>query len=93
MNITHFTSVPAKTADIVGRRHAVRQARARVSEALRAEPFQPVRLEQSLSELRNETTKTQALLHRALVQAAQAGSPEARRELSRGFDQRPRDRR
>lgn len=78
---------------VAGRRAAVRTARARVSEALRAEPFQPARLEQSLAELRTETTKTQELLHQALVHAAREGVPETRRELSRGFEQRPRRRR
>lgn len=83
----------AERGQVKGRRDAVRQARARVSEALRTEPFQPARLEQSLGELRSETTKTQELLHRALVKAARDGTPEARRELSQGFERPARRRR
>ncbi|HEY6556721.1 MAG TPA: periplasmic heavy metal sensor [Polyangiaceae bacterium] len=83
----------AERGHVKGRRDAVRQARARVSEALRIEPFQPARLEQSLAELRSETTKTQELVHRALVKAAREGTPEARSELSRGFERPARRRR
>ena len=82
----------AQRGQVSGRRNAVRQARMRVSEALRADPFQAARLEQSLAELRSETTKTQQMLHGALVQAARDGTPETRHELSRGFERGPRRR-
>ncbi len=82
----------AQRGQVSGRRNAVRQARRRVSEALRADPFQPARLEQSLAELRDETTKTQEMLHGALVQTAREGTAATRRELSQGFERGPRRR-
>ncbi|HMJ12820.1 MAG TPA: periplasmic heavy metal sensor [Polyangiaceae bacterium] len=81
-----------QSGDVTARRDAVRHARKAVRETLRAEPFEAAKLEGTLRQLRDETTKTQELLHRTLVEAARESAPEARRELSRGFERERRPR-
>jgi uncharacterized membrane protein len=72
------------------RRQSSAAARNGVRAALEREPFDKAELEKALEALRKETTDSQLLLHRALVETAAAGGQEARRELARDFEFRGR---
>jgi uncharacterized membrane protein len=71
--------------ELVQRRRAVVDARRAVEQALEQEPFDAAALERSLTNLRNETTQSQALVHQTLVQAARDGDAETRRKIAQGF--------
>lgn len=62
--------------------HKTRDARRHVHEALTKEPFDAAELERRLGELRQETVRSQEVLHEALVSAAKEASPRERRRLA-----------
>jgi uncharacterized membrane protein len=72
--------------EMVARQSAVATARGAVRDALTHEPFDRATLERALTGLRTETTTTQELLHKAILDAAQSGDAEARSKLARGFE-------
>ena len=75
-----------KRDDLANRRKVVMEARTRVAETLAREPFDRAAADKALLDLRGETTRSQELVHRALVDAAQKESPQARRELAAAFE-------
>jgi uncharacterized membrane protein len=72
--------------EMVARQEAVGIARGAVRDALTRVPFDPADLERALTGLRAETTTTQELLHRAILDAARSGDAETRTKLARGFE-------
>ena len=68
------------------KRRAIGEARRTARTALEAEPFDRGALERALEALRKETGESQAIMHRAIVEAASKGSPEERRKLGRALD-------
>lgn len=71
------------------RRHAAADARKAVVASLEHEPFDPAALDQALSSLRAETTKTQTFVHQTLEQAARDGDGDVRKKLAHGFERLP----
>lgn len=67
------------------RRRGASQARAEARTLLQREPLDRAALERALARLRSETQGSQAIVHRALVEAAVAAPPERRRELGRAL--------
>ena len=68
------------------RRRAIGEARSAARETLEREPFDRGALERSLETLRTQTLASQETMHRAIVAAAEKGSPEERRKLARALD-------
>jgi len=64
-------------------RRQMHEARRGVAEALTAEPFERARLERALAGARQATDASQAAMHAALVEVAEAVGPEERRALAR----------
>jgi len=73
-------------AELRGRQEALKQARRAAREALLAPNFEQQKLEQALSNVRSETTKSQEIVHRALGEAAARAEPAARRDLARSIE-------
>jgi uncharacterized membrane protein len=61
----------------------LRAARAKVSVAFAAEPFDTAALSSALTELRAQTSESQRMLHDTLVEMAPTLSPEQRARLSK----------
>ncbi len=81
----------AHKGELRSRWHETKRARSRVEAALRAEPFERDLLARELEGLRNETQRSQEVLHRALVEVAVEATPEQRRRLASWADEhRPR---
>lgn len=73
-------------ADEMGpRRDEAIKARAAVHDALVREPFDPAALERALTALRAETTTTQDILHKKLVELSSKDA-ETRAKLAQGFE-------
>jgi uncharacterized membrane protein len=68
------------------RQKAVGDARRAARDALTAEPYDKEKLTGALLTLRDETAKTQAVLHGALIDAAAKADKEGREGMARGFD-------
>lgn len=68
------------------RRRSIGAARGAARATLEHEPFDRVALERSLESLRKETLASQEIMHRAIVAAAEKGSPEERRKLAHALD-------
>jgi uncharacterized membrane protein len=68
------------------KRRAIGEARRTARVALEAEPFDRAALERALEALRKETGASQEILHKAIVEAASKGSPEARKKLGFALD-------
>ena len=64
------------------KRRAIGEARKTARAALEKEPFDRAALESALSTLRKETVASQEIMHRSILAAAEAGSPERRKELA-----------
>lgn len=75
-------------AELHGEQVALRAARRSALEVLRKEPFDAKSLEQALAGLRGETVKSQEALHRALLDAANAATPEERKRFAHAFESR-----
>jgi uncharacterized membrane protein len=58
---------------------ALGAARREAAAAVRAEPFDPARLDAALSEVRDRTSEVQAVLHRGLGEALARMPPDVRR--------------
>ncbi len=71
--------------ELVQRRRAVVDARRAVERTLEQEPFDAAALDRSLTNLRNETTTSQELVHKTLAQAARDGDAQTRRKIAAGF--------
>jgi uncharacterized membrane protein len=71
--------------DFAGRKEAMMQARRGVAEAAGREPFDRAALEQALARLRQESSASQEVVHRALVEACEKANPEQRRALAAQF--------
>jgi uncharacterized membrane protein len=63
------------------KRRSMGDARRTARAALEAEPFDQAALERALEGLRKETTASQEITHRAIVESAAKGSPDERRKL------------
>jgi uncharacterized membrane protein len=61
------------------RMRALGAARREAAAAVRAEPFDPARLDAALSEVRDRTSEVQAVLHRGLGEALARMPPDVRR--------------
>jgi uncharacterized membrane protein len=68
------------------KRRAIGDARRSAREALEKEPFARADLENALAALRKETGSSQEIMHRALVDAAEKGSPEERKKLGKALE-------
>lgn len=79
----------AHRQELRAHRRAIREARREVHESMVAEPFDQERLSAALASLRAETTSSQVLLHRALVQLATSMTPEQRARLSKLSEEPP----
>lgn len=73
-------------AEFRGQTDALRAARLAARNALLSPNFERDSFERALGQVRAETTKSQELLHRALVEAAVSASPGERRELARTLE-------
>jgi uncharacterized membrane protein len=69
------------------RREVIAKARADVHEALVHEPFDPAALERSLTAFGTETTATQEILRKRIVELSKKDA-ETRAKLARGFEPR-----
>jgi len=74
--------------DLRGRRETAMKARAAVHEALTHEPFDAALLDRSLAALRTETSTTQDVLHRKILELTKTGDAETRAKLAQGFERR-----
>jgi uncharacterized membrane protein len=85
------------TPELRGQHRALRDARRAVGDALKAEPYDRVRLEQALTRLRETTGSSQVLLHQKLLERAGELSADERDKLAKsrfvrefsGDDRRP----
>lgn len=68
------------------KRRAIGDARRSAREALEKEPFVRADLENALAALRKETGSSQEIMHRALVDAAEKGTPEERKKLGKALE-------
>jgi uncharacterized membrane protein len=68
------------------KRRAIGDARRSAREALEKEPFVRADLENALATLRKETGSSQEIMHRALVAAAEKGTPEERKKLGKALE-------
>ena len=82
--------IERRRAELSSRRNAIEASRAAVREALVREPFDRPALEAALGALRGETSKSQELLHAALVDAATGATVDQRRDLANKWDTRRR---
>lgn len=73
--------------DLRPRRAVMAKARADVHEALVHEPFDPAALERSLAAFGTETTTTQDILHKRIVELAKKDA-DTRAKLAHGFEAR-----
>ncbi len=80
-------------AALQSHRHAIGKARRQIRDAMRADPFDPARLDSALASLRTETTDSQAELHRALLELASGMTPQQRVRLTTALDSTPPGRR
>jgi uncharacterized membrane protein len=68
------------------KRRSMGDARRAARAALEAEPFDQAALERALEGLRKETTASQEITHRAIVEAAAKSPPEERKKLGRALE-------
>lgn len=61
----------------------LRESRRAISAALDAQPFDPAALEKALADLRAQTSISQELLHKSLVDVAKTLTPEQRNHFAR----------
>jgi uncharacterized membrane protein len=66
-------------------RRSARRAREDARAVLEKEPFDPAAFDAALARVRNETTRSQELLHRRLAENAKRSTPEERRKLGAVF--------
>lgn len=66
-------------------RRSARRAREDARAVLEKEPFDPAAFDAALARVRNETTRSQELLHRRLSENAKRSTPEERRKLGAVF--------
>jgi uncharacterized membrane protein len=67
-------------------RLAIADARKAARAALETEPFERAALESALAQLRKETVESQEIMHRSILDAAEKGSPEKRKELANALE-------
>lgn len=67
----------------------IREARGKIREALKAEPFDPKALETAFTEIRNRHMAMQKSMHDAAIHALGQISPEGRKRLSEFHPERP----
>ncbi len=75
--------VKGQRAALRAQRDAVVAARAHVTDALEAEPFDTQRFSGALAELRTQSAQMQAQMHSAFVQVAQKLTLEQRKHVAR----------
>jgi uncharacterized membrane protein len=68
------------------KRRAMGEARRRARAALEAEPFDRAALDRALEGVRKETVASQEIMHRAIGDAAEKGSPGERKQLGHALD-------
>jgi uncharacterized membrane protein len=68
------------------KRRSMGDARRTARDALAAEPFDRAALERALEALRKETTASQEIMHRAIVESAAKGSPDERKKLGHALE-------
>jgi uncharacterized membrane protein len=73
-------------AELGEKRRAIAEARRTARAALEAEPFDRAALDRALEGLRKETVASQEIMHRAIGDAAEKGSPEERKRLGHALE-------